>query len=142
GNTPTPDASWSDFADVGPAGEIASPMGRYLQYRAGLTTADTSTTPTLDRVDASFDVDTTAPATSIDNVQVTGAAATVRFSSPDHDTARFECKLDDGDYTVCTSPRQLTGLPDGRHTIAVRAIDATGNPGPATTHDLSIDTTA
>ena len=109
GDTATPDASWSDFQDVGPAGEIVSPRGRYLQYRATLTTADTSTTPTLDRVDASFDVDTIAPGVNIDGVDISGANAAVRFSSPDSDVARFECKLDDGAYATCSQPEAAHG---------------------------------
>lgn len=61
GNTATPDASWSSFGAVGPAGEITSPMGRYMQYQATLT-GDQTTTPTLDRVDAGFTVPDATPA--------------------------------------------------------------------------------
>ena len=43
GNTPTPDASWTAWQPVGAGGQVAGPLGRrYLQYRATLTTTDTS----------------------------------------------------------------------------------------------------
>jgi predicted phage tail protein len=89
-----------------------------------------------------FTVDTTAPAASIDGVNVTGAAASVRFSSPDTDVARFECRLDDSDYAACTSPKQFAGLGDGQHTLAVRAVDGTGNVGAPVARDFTVDTTA
>ena len=76
-----------------------------------------------------FSVDTTAPSTSISDVQVSGTAATVSFSSPASDVARFECRVDGDAYATCTSPMQLTGLADGAHTISVRAVDHAGNTG-------------
>jgi hypothetical protein len=52
GNTPTPDASWSDFAPV-VNGAIQSPAGRrYIQYSAALT----GTAPALDSVQINYDI--------------------------------------------------------------------------------------
>jgi hypothetical protein len=52
GNTPTPDASWSDFAPV-VNGAIQSPPGRrYIQYSAALTGA----APILDSVAINYDI--------------------------------------------------------------------------------------
>jgi Ca2+-binding RTX toxin-like protein len=55
---------------------------------------------------------------------------TFRFSSNDGE-ATFECKLDDGTFHVCTSPKEFPGLIEGStHTFELRAVDPAGNPDP------------
>ena len=93
---------------------------------------------TGDPAERTFTVDTTAAAVTVDPVAVSGSTATVTFSSPADDVARFECRLDTDTYATCTSPHQLTGLAAGAHTVAVRAIDGTGNVGPAATREFTI----
>jgi hypothetical protein len=61
--------------------------------------------------------------------------ATITFTGTDaRDVASFECKLDAGSFEPCTSPKAYSGLKKGKHTVAVRAVDAAGNvdPTPAT----------
>jgi hypothetical protein len=41
--------------------------------------------------------------------------------------ASFQCSLDDAPYTACASPQAVGPLVAGRHTFAVRAVDADGN---------------
>ena len=89
-----------------------------------------------------FTVDTTAPNTSITGAPVSGSTATVSFSSPASDVARFECRLDGGTYATCTSPKQFTALTEGEHTVSVRAVDNAGNIGAADSKTFSVDTTA
>jgi hypothetical protein len=88
----------------------------------------------VDNVDATpatlaWTVDTTAPDTSIGSGPsgtVNSRSASLGLSS-NETGATFECSLDGGAFASCTSPKQYTGLPDGAHTFAARAIDAAGN---------------
>jgi hypothetical protein len=137
GDTPTPDSSWSSPEALGTGGAIQSPPRRYLQYQATLASTGTST-PSLDKVTIAYDVDTTKPAATIANVDVTGATARVSFSSPDADVARLECSLDGAAFGTCTSPATFAGLAVGSHTIAVRATDKAGNVGDAASKAFAI----
>ena len=56
------------------------------------------------------------------NGTVATASASLTFSATE--TVTYECTLDSGGWTSCTSPRALSGLTDGSHTFQVRGTDA------------------
>jgi hypothetical protein len=138
GNTATPDSSWSGFQNL-VSGQIQSPIARYIQYQATLKpTNDLHGTPSLDKVEISYDIDSTPPSAVITAADVSGTSASVSFSSPDGDIAGFQCSLDGGAFAACASPKAFTGLPAGAHTVVVRPIDKAGNVGPTVSRTFSI----
>jgi len=84
-----------------------------------------------------WSVDTSTPDTQILGGPPGASASTTAvftFISPDAGGgARFQCALDGGGFTACTSPRTYGGLQEGPHSFAVRVRDAVGNldPSPA-----------
>ncbi|CAA9285220.1 MAG: hypothetical protein AVDCRST_MAG93-3475, partial [uncultured Chloroflexia bacterium] len=73
--------------------------------------------------------DTTAPETTIDagpSGTVTTRSATFEFSSSEASSI-YECRLDSGTWSGCSSPKGYTDLVDGSHTFEVRATDVAGN---------------
>lgn len=53
--------------------------------------------------------------------------------------ATFECQLDGSGWTACSSPKTYSGLADGDHTFAVRAVDFDGIPGKAASRTFRVD---
>lgn len=139
--------AWS--TPVGEAtGETASvtlPVGAHV---ITLTVTDDKDESDTDTVTVTVQ-DTTPPDTFITAAPLprTGnATPSFSFEGTDFATVAealtFQCSLDDGAWTVCTSPTSYSGLADGSHHFAVRAIDGAGlvDPTPAT-HDWAQDTT-
>ena len=80
-------------------------------------------------------VDAISPDTSIathppNPTSSTSASFSFGGSDPGGGVASFECKLDAGSFSACTSPKSYSGLSDGSHTFQVRAIDGVGNVDP------------
>jgi subtilisin-like proprotein convertase family protein len=64
------------------------------------------------------------------------------FDSP-RPTAQFQCRLDGGDFSPCSSPQQFGNLPEGTHTFEVRACDQYGNvDGSPAVYTWTVDVTA
>ena len=73
--------------------------------------------------------DTTPPETTIDagpSGLTTDSTPTFSFSSNEAGST-FECSVDGGSFSPCSSPLTTASLGDGAHTFAVRATDAAEN---------------
>ena len=125
-------------------------LGLNLTNSTGVTDSAGSGVSNLPYVGEVYTLDKDAPDTTITPPTpanpTNATAATFGFTGSDTGGAGlfgFECKLDTGNFTPCTSPQSYTGLSDGPHTFQVRAFDAAGNvdPTPAT-YTWLIDTTA
>jgi large repetitive protein len=90
-------------------------------------------------------VDLTAPVASIINVSPSAAvnnSANVSFEFNANESSTFECSVDNGSYNSCSSPLAISGVAEGSHWFAVRAIDVAGNVGNSATYNWTTDLTA
>ncbi|HEU0023995.1 MAG TPA: DUF4082 domain-containing protein [Thermoleophilaceae bacterium] len=144
GSTPQPGAGWSSWQPVGGGGAIASPVSRYLQYRAHATSSTGLRSPTLDRVSigfvaGTFDADPpSAPGSLSANGQL-GAAALSWGQSSDNvgvieyrvhrsTTTGFTPSAANLVATVTQGTSYTdTGLSAGTYYYRVVAADAAGN---------------
>jgi len=117
---------------------------------ATITVFTNGTNPTASVSGTGVLADTTAPETSITsnpNSPTNSTSASFGFTGTDPDDATaaltYECRLDSGSFTSCTSPQNLSGLAQGSHTFQVRAKDAANNvdPTPAS-YTWVVDTAA
>lgn len=97
-----------------------------------------------------FLADNVPPDTTIDTAPSdpsNDSSPTFEFSGTDNVTPpaslTFECDLDGGGFTACTSPHTYPSVGDGSHTFQVRATDLAGNvdPTPAS-YTWTIDATS
>lgn len=66
--------------------------------------------------------------------------ASFGFAAAGGDTATvsFECSIDGGQYDLCTSPADFSGLTPGRHIMRVHGLNVDGNPGPAASYSWTV----
>ena len=118
------------FPDAGPGAENA--------YQGSSMSVQFDWTATND------DSDVDPPETTITSAPeglVASGEASFSFAASEAGST-FECSLDGGPFSPCTSPATSTGLADGDHSFEVLAIDAAGNAdaSPAQ-HAWSVDAT-
>jgi len=93
---------------------------------------------------ASWTVDTTAPdaptLSGEPDARTNSTSASIGFTA--EADATFTCSVDGGAYSGCTTPKALTGLIQGAHSLAVKATDQAGNTGVAATASWTVDTSA
>jgi signal peptidase I len=127
--------SWAFAATNFPADGAYTMRARATDSAGNTGSADSTT----------FTVDTTAPpAPTIGGGPANPTSATIA-SFPFSDTevgVTFQCQLDGGGFTTCTSPKAYSSLAQGSHTFQVRALDAASNASTVDSATWTIDTTA
>jgi hypothetical protein len=135
--------------DAGAYASCTSPKA-YSNLAEGSHTFSVKATDAVGNVDATpanrtWTVDTGTPQTTIDSkppARTNSTSATFAFSS-DEAGSTFECGLDGGAFSTCSSPKAYSGLSEGSHTFSVRATDAVGNVDPTPDdYAWTVDTTA
>ena len=87
-------------------------------------------------------IDTSAPTTTITQKPASSSStssATFAFAASEGGSS-LACRLDNGSFSSCASPKTYTDLSDGPHAFAVRATDAAGNTGPDVAYGWTIET--
>ena len=104
--------------------------------RAGNTSSAGSVSWTVDNIAPDAPVLSGVPASLVSTRSASISASAEANSS-------LTCSVDGGDYAACTSPKELTGLADGNHSVSVKATDRAGNVSSATTSSTwEVDGTA
>ncbi|MGH3992010.1 MAG: Ig-like domain-containing protein, partial [Pseudonocardiaceae bacterium] len=153
-NTPTftfssPDtgATFQCRVDAGAFAACTSPHTT-ATLADGAHTFDVRAIDAAGNVDASpatrsLTVDAAPPDTSITSGPsgpVNDPTPTFAFSASEAGST-FECRVDTGAFTACTSPHTTAALADGAHTFEVRAVDPLGNADPtAVSRSVTVDT--
>ena len=79
----------------------------------------------------SWEVDLVAPTTNLLTGPAQGATSSSRtavFTMDSNENPElFDCRIDGGAFTACTSPKTYTDLVDGPHVVEIRAKDLAGN---------------
>jgi Bacterial Ig-like domain len=123
--TPTVLIGSSSAAPSYPVTWVGQPVDGTYQVLARATDAAGNT---LDSAKRTVVVDNSPPDTTITASPASPSTQSVSFSFTSTQAgSTFECELDAGGFTACTSPKAYTGLSGGSHTFRVRATDPAGN---------------
>ena len=153
-------AAWSNCGGVNSLGShnlvlTDLPDGTYYydiwavnyNYYNYLTTNAQSTAPAVGPIrQLDFTVDTVAPdapsisSAVVDATVTQSTSQSVSFTGEAN--ATFQCSVDGGSYTACTSPLALNSLTDGAHTVRVKQTDRATNQSTASDVSWTVDTTA
>lgn len=90
-------------------------------------------------------VDQTAPVAVIVSAVPSAAvnnSSLVLLQFAANESATLECSIDNGAFSACTSPLNVSGVTEGSHWFAVRATDVAGNVGVPASYNWRTDLSA
>lgn len=106
---------------------------------------DTAGNASLSPATYNWQIDLTTPVASILHVSPSAAvnnASTLNIEFAANESASFECSIDNGAFSSCSSPLAVNNITEGSHWFAVRAIDVAGNVGMPVSYNWTTDLTA
>ncbi|MDP2736151.1 MAG: hypothetical protein Q8P12_08215, partial [bacterium] len=117
------------------SGAYSSSLGCTLTSGDGLKTVSVRYTDGAGNQSSMYSdtitLDTTPPNTTITDAPPDPSFVdTASFSFTSTESGTFQCQLDGGGYSSCTSPKNYSGLSQATHTFLVKAIDLAGNEDP------------
>ncbi|MHA2621165.1 MAG: fibronectin type III domain-containing protein [bacterium JZ-2024 1] len=137
----------------GPTCNWNVPADNTSQALVRVTVSDLAGNATSDVSNAVFTVDSTPPTVNLTNGPcglnspcfTNQNTATFEFAGNDNFTPTtsltYQCTLDGGAPTPCTSPQAYTGLAEGPHSFSVVATDLAGLSGSPATFNWTVDLT-
>jgi Polysaccharide lyase/Bacterial Ig domain len=136
------DAPYSCVWDTTTAADGSSHTLEAVAYDTSGNSASASASVTVSNA---LPPDTTAPQTTITagpSGTITTSSASFSFNSSEAGSS-FDCSLDGGSWSSCSSPKAYSGLADGGHTFQVRATDTADNTdATAASRSFTVDTTS
>jgi large repetitive protein len=91
---------------------------------------------TIDRTVPVMNIVSVDPASAITN----STSKTFQFEA--NESSLYECSIDNGAFSACTSPLAVGGVAEGNHWFEVRATDVVGNQGLPVSYSWTVDLTA
>lgn len=86
-----------------------------------------------------YDAVPPAPPTITSKPSDPSSSSNASFSFTGEPGGSYECQLDGGAWTTCSSPKSYSGLSDGSHTFCVRQTDAANNVGSPQCYTWTVD---
>ena len=114
--------------------------GSYTVRATATDNADNVSTAAVSTFTIDRTVDAPPPPTITANPPNPSTSPNASFSFEDsQEGVTFECRIDTGTFSECTSPKTYSGLTVGSHTFEVRAVDGAGTPSTAAVYTWTVD---
>ena len=143
-SAPEPGVSFACSLDGAPFGACESPV-EYTELSEGRHRFEVRARDAAGNESAvvahEWTIDTTPPPVPVIGAgpgEVTTAHSATFAFSDDETGVTFSCRLDDGEWSTCESPRDYARIEDGEHAFELRALDAAANVSAPARHRWTV----